>query len=676
VTLNSPPDPASLNTDNFRVNSDFIPSVQGTFQDHGNTFDFFPDQGFWPGEIITASITDGVTVMGQPVSPYIWQLRTETASAAAEFEKYDQGFNNNGWARDADIGDLDNDGDLDILFGNSATRGKVYLNDGTGVMTLGDSNLQSVDCLAVELGDLDHDGDLDFFFVADDEHLGVWFNAGDGTFSNSGQVLGFELDNKEVELGDLDGDGDLDAFISRYGRNQILLNEGDGFFTSYALLTECSSADTDLGDLDLDGDLDAFVVNSYGPCKVWFNDGQANFTDSGQEFSSGRATISVELGDLDGDGDLDAFLGSDQFKANKVFFNDGTGVFVTSGQKIGNLSTQHVDLGDLDGDGDLDAVSSNYISSNAIWLNDGYGNFDRGQAFPSSSSRATCLGDMDMDGDLDILDVNFGGENSQVWFNQAEALPSVVFGDSECNLTTEQAPFNTEKAFSEVQYCIPSDYLNAEFTRPVLLSKIGWWLCSGYISSYATSVDIHLDMIPESECPLFGPDGFEPNGTLVWSGQISAQLTGIHSFEMDTPFYYEPGNCLLITICEWSEASGMASSFAANDLPSVGVYGGKEVPPAFDCDLTTNNHTVLDNWPSTFFSYELVPCNRDGDINLDGSITAADAQTAFMIAVGAFLPSYEEDCAADCNGDDMVTAGDAQSIFMTAIGLNICVDSM
>jgi V8-like Glu-specific endopeptidase len=69
-------------------------------------------------------------------------------------------------------------------------------------------------------------------------------------------------------------------------------------------------------------------------------------------------------------------------------------------------------------------------------------------------------------------------------------------------------------------------------------------------------------------------------------------------------------------------------------------------------------------------------CLNHGDINFDSSITAADAQLAFLIALGTYAPTYEEECAADCNGDGMVTAADAQLIFLTALGSETCADPL
>lgn len=67
-------------------------------------------------------------------------------------------------------------------------------------------------------------------------------------------------------------------------------------------------------------------------------------------------------------------------------------------------------------------------------------------------------------------------------------------------------------------------------------------------------------------------------------------------------------------------------------------------------------------------------CINDGDVTMDGSVTAGDAQLGFQIALGSYMPSMAEACAADCNGDDSVTAGDAQQIFFVVLGSGVCMD--
>ena len=84
--------------------------------------------------------------------------------------------------RSVELGDLDGDGDLDAVVGTGTTLGSVgrqpnviWLNDGSGVFALG-LELGSSATASVELGDIDNDGDLDAFFsnLGGDNQL--WLN--------------------------------------------------------------------------------------------------------------------------------------------------------------------------------------------------------------------------------------------------------------------------------------------------------------------------------------------------------------------------------------------------------------------------------------------------------------------------------------------------------------------
>ena len=133
-------------------------------------------------------------------------------------------------------------------------------------------------------------------------------------------------------------------------------------------------------------------------------------------------SFAVTLGDVDGDGDLDAFVANghtdDTGEKNTIWLNDGTGHFADTGQRLGDPccnsnDSRAVSLGDLDNDGDLDAFVGNYNGYNAVWVNDGKGNFvTSGQRLtreqgtnsrPAMHSVAVALGDLDADGDLDAF---------------------------------------------------------------------------------------------------------------------------------------------------------------------------------------------------------------------------------------------------------------------------------
>ncbi|MCX7421041.1 MAG: FG-GAP-like repeat-containing protein [Planctomycetia bacterium] len=154
------------------------------------------------------------------------------------------------------LGDLDGNGTIDAV-----SNGVVLLNDGQGNFTVGQPIKFSHRVTQASLGDIDGDGDLDLI-VAMDARSGlvnggfneVWLNDGHAHFANSHQGLGYGT-SYGIKLGDLDGDGDLDAFVTEYDQpSQVWFNDGDGHFTdSGQRLPGELTTGVDLGDLNGDG---------------------------------------------------------------------------------------------------------------------------------------------------------------------------------------------------------------------------------------------------------------------------------------------------------------------------------------------------------------------------------------------------------------------------------------
>ena len=79
-------------------------------------------------------------------------------------------------------------------------------------------------------------------------------------------------------------------------------------------------------------------------------------------------------------------------------------------------------------------------------------------------------------------------------------------------------------------------------------------------------------------------------------------------------------------------------------LFTTAVMGYPELSEQKSSPMTTATPTTTPTATPTMV------CINDGDVNDDGILTMGDSQTSFLIALGIYSPTFEEECAADCNG--------------------------
>jgi hypothetical protein len=231
-----------------------------------------------------------------------WVESSETHLSHPNLKTYDHG---------AATGDIDKDGDMDVVITNGTKGFWCLINDGKGY-------LKKRGCVGfmawnIELADLDGDGYLDILLGANETEMGknftgiVW-NEGKGNFpphNNTplphhrkkwGNIAG-------VSAADLDNDGDIDIVISRTGfmfvgtALQIIENLGNRKFKDHGILPLIEAPDNYIvraeandwndfierilfRDFDKDGDIDMYLVsNSFKTnSTVLLNQGDFNFS--------------------------------------------------------------------------------------------------------------------------------------------------------------------------------------------------------------------------------------------------------------------------------------------------------------------------------------------------------------------------------------------------------------
>ncbi|UOQ98716.1 FG-GAP-like repeat-containing protein [Hymenobacter sp. 5317J-9] len=380
---------------------------------------FAPTQPFAAGERVSVTVPNTLSSgAGTGAAKQVYQFTAATGGPGKGFflDTTEVTYTN---SRDMLLGDIDNDGDLDLLSNIGLFGMYSFLNNGQGAFTANFNTVVGNTPSGAVLADVNQDGFLDLLAGdADNATVAIALNNGDGHFgvaNLAGQLLNVGNRPVSVAAGDVDGDGDIDFASANYNSNTVSvgLNGGQGVFTGVVTVAVGSQpTSVQLADVDNDGDLDIITSNSgSNTVSVRVNNGSGSFSGS-TSVAVGAAPSDVALADIDGDGDLDLITTNATAGTLSVRFNSAGSFVGSTTLTLPTGSTPNaVSTGDVDADGDMDLVVAQGTGGQVITiLNNGAGSF--ATQFGALELKATqgtpyslgvTLGDVDGDGDLDVI---------------------------------------------------------------------------------------------------------------------------------------------------------------------------------------------------------------------------------------------------------------------------------
>ena len=378
--------------------------------------------------------------------------------------------------------DADGDGWPDIVLVNGKdwkprgrkTLSALYRNNHNGTftnITAGSGLDVEMYGLGVAVGDYDNDGRDDVYITAlGGDHL--FHNEGHGKFRDVTKASG--IDNASFGTSaaflDYDRDGKLDLFVGNYVQwsakddiwcsldgstksyctpesykgtsAKLFHNLGGGRFedaSHKAGIDDPNSKSLGVTVFDYNGDgwPDLFVANDTQPNKLYRNNKDGTFTESGMsagvaysEDGVARGAMGADTADYDGTGRPDLLVGNFSNQMLGLYHNEGTGLFVDEAPKstVGRASLLSLAFGvfffdyDLDGRPDILAANGHieeeigrvqpkiqYKEPPLLFRNLGQRKFENasnavGPQFTRPIvARGAAYADFDHDGDLDVL---------------------------------------------------------------------------------------------------------------------------------------------------------------------------------------------------------------------------------------------------------------------------------
>lgn len=320
------------------------------------------------------------------------------------------------------VGDIDGDGLVDVLAASDFSQGLYWYAYPNWTKHRIDLGSFSTD---MQAGDIDRDGDLDVIIPKRTVGL-LWY---ENPRPNGNPVTDkwkmHKIDSEgghDVEVGDIDKDGQLDVLV-RTGQTRVFLQKSPDAWQRIVIPTG-GRGGTSLGDLDGDGDLD-IAENGY-----WLETPKdKNAEWKRHEIAHGWPDdCGVHIVDINGDGKPDVLLAPAESDGKLVWYQADDPVKGPWKEHVIDDNVSHIHTFktvDVDKDGNLDVVTAEMEQSPqrriSVYYNKGKALQWQNQVVDRCGSHNLRVADIGNDGDIDIIGANhgnYGGDTPvEMWEN-------------------------------------------------------------------------------------------------------------------------------------------------------------------------------------------------------------------------------------------------------------------